>query len=243
MRLAAFLAASLVLSGMAWADDRDDLKPVLDKAVKAAGGEKLTGLKAWALTQRTKAPGGETRITRHFIQLPDHRRIEQESEADGKRTVRVIVVAGDKGWIKEPDGTVRDIPKQAGHSLTQRLGTTGVRQVLALTHPDYKVSPLGESKVGDRTVVGVKVDWGKGVEEWLYLDKESGRLLKVRFPGKAGDAKAGFREETLEDFKDVEGIVLPYKRISRLEGKVTDEMEVVEFKAADKLDPKLFEKP
>ena len=243
MRAAAFLAASLVLTGAARADDRDDLKPVIERAVRAAGGEKLTGLKAWTLTQRTKSPGGDTRTTRHFIQLPDHRRIEQESEAGGKKTVRVVVVAGDRGWIKEPDGTVTDIPGQAATSLTQRLGTTGVRQVLALTHPDYKVSPLGESKVGDRAVVGVKAVWGKGVEEWLYLDKESGRLLKVTIPLKAGDAKAGFREETFEDFKEVDGIVLPHKRTARQEGAVTDEVEVVEFKAADKHDPKLFERP
>jgi hypothetical protein len=244
MRTAAFLAAApLLLVGAAGADDRAALKPLIDKAVKAAGGEKMTGLKAWTHAVRFQSPDGGTSIVRQFVQLPDLRRIEQESEVDGKKIVRVHVVAGDRGWRKEPDGTVKVMPDRAVPDFTRFLEATGFRQVLVLTDPGRTLSPLGESKVGDRTVVGVKVVRAKGHEERLYLDKESGRLVKVVSASKPQDGKEVLNEWSYEDFKEVDGIFLPYKRVHRRGGEVVTVAEVVEFEAADKLDPKLFEKP
>ena len=243
MRVTAFLAVAILITvARAAADERDDLKPVIDKAVKAAGGDKLTGLKAWTQTNRFKSADGTTVIFRQSVELPDRQRMEMESEKDGKKSVHVSVLAGDKGWSKEPDGPVKDMPAESVAGRKQYLGIIGFRTVVILKHPDYTLSPLGESKDGDRAVVGVKAVRGKDDEQRLYFDKETGRLVKV-VATSSREGKEVVHESLFEDFKVVDGILIPHKRVNKRDGKVDSVSELVEFKAADKLDPKLFEKP
>ncbi len=238
MRVIAFLmVASLFFAAGAKADDRDDLKPIIDKAVKAAGGGKLTGLKAWTYTIRSKSAGGPTETIRTYIQLPDQSRMEIKSEKS-METTAVIVLAGEKGWGRQIGGELKEMDKDTVALQKRGLTTTGVARVLMLTHPEYKLTSLGESKLSDRVVVGIKAVCGKD-EQRLYLDKETSHLVKIEF--KSGPLAGA--ERLYEDFKEIEGITTPRKWVHKVDGKVLSEFEVIEFKVADKLDAKLFEKP
>ena len=229
----------LIFSAKVRGDEKDDLKPIIDKAVKAAGGEKLTGLKAYTWTFRSKRTDGGMFVTREFVQLPDRYRSEVENEQNkGKPLVTVTVLAGDKGWSGDGVGGLFEMNAEGVALQKRRLTTTGVLRVLTLTHPEYKLSSLGESKHLDRTVVGIKAT-RETDEQRLFLDKENGRLLKIEY---RSGPNAG-SERLYDAFKEGEEITMPRKWVVRLDGKVFSEFEVVEFKVADKLDAKLFEKP
>src|SRR5437868_11733886 len=100
-RLIGAAAAIVLVVGPGRADDKD-VTAVLDKAVKALGGEeKLAKVKAAAWTGKGTITimGGDNAITtRTTVQGLDHFRQEFEGEFGGSKIQGVTVLAGDKGW-------------------------------------------------------------------------------------------------------------------------------------------------
>src|SRR5258708_7567273 len=92
------------------ADDQDT-KAILDKAIKALGGEEKLS-KVVAMTWKSKGTisinGNENEIsTRVSLQGLDHIRSEFEGTFNGNPVKGVIVLNGDKGWRKFGDNGMR----------------------------------------------------------------------------------------------------------------------------------------
>ncbi len=248
-RLVALLSVLLLsTSGAAGADDDGERKVLLEKVVKAAGGKKVADAKAWTQTTRFKDPKLGIAIHRHFVELPDKFRSEVEFEsdtADGKKKNTIIdVVNGEQGWQTSvydgnSEGTVKSGARQRAAVQSQVLNW-GVFVPLTPTMPGVKSKLLGESKVDGRAVVGLKTSRGT---ERLYYDKETSRLVCQEVEVKTKDKKRELTVMTFDDYQDLDGVPVARKQIAKRDGKVVTEMEIVEFKLADKLDPKLFEKP
>ncbi len=125
--------------------------------------------------------------------------------------------------------------------------------ILRLKDPAFKVSWLGESQLEQRTAVGVEVARKSGEEfaspgatiaskARLSFDKETGLLLKSEwdFPP---DSSSGKGENLYLDYGVLAGIPIARHQVCKMDGKVAFRTEVLEFKTADRLDDKLFEKP
>src|SRR5262249_46129118 len=107
MRRIVCLAAVLVVaaSGAARADDPADLRKVIDKAIKAMGGEeKLAKFKAETFKMKGKfyGTGEAVDYTGEWqVQPPDKIRVQVDGEVGGmKVTFFTQVVNGDKVWQK-----------------------------------------------------------------------------------------------------------------------------------------------
>src|SRR4051812_23431010 len=108
-----FLSAVLVMAlgtgvaGSVRAAEDGDVKAILDKAIKALGGEaKLNKIKAATSKGKGKINIGGTEnefSTQTTVQGLDHVRSEFQSEIMGNKFKAVTVVAGDKGWRKFGD--------------------------------------------------------------------------------------------------------------------------------------------
>jgi uncharacterized protein (TIGR02246 family) len=197
-----------------------DADAILDKAIKALGGEeKLSKIKAatWK-TKGTISFGGQdgeasTEVT---VEGLDHFRQEFDGIFGGKG---LLVLAGDKGWRKF-GGEARALDKQAVADLKRTAYLTVIPiTILPLKSKEFKVEPLGEEKADGKLMAGVKVTGSDGKEFRLYFDKESG--LPVKHVAKV----AGF-----------------------MGGEVTQEMRffdqrVTKFEVLDKVDPKKFAAP
>jgi internalin A len=253
-RLCGCVGVALLAVVNAAKGDDDELKPFLEKVVAAVGGERTAGVKAWTQTFRRKIHTLKRKgsvVYRDFVELPDRFRREAEFEGETllKRTTYVIV--GDKGWGNAEGsfahGEVdRMNPDEVGTIKWMVLNQGGIIPLIPLL-PGFKASPLGESKIGDRTVVGVRaVPTGPaGWEGRLYYDKENGRLVRYE----TSEPIDGKNEKVEDAFAySYEG----GKTVARRQGgnaRATDyydpneEWEVIEFKLADTLDPKLFEPP
>ena len=224
-----------------------EAKAVLDKAVKALGGEeKLSKVKAFT----TKAKGtvsfegndnpftGET-----TIQGLDKFRSEFEGEFNGNRFKGVTVLNGDRAWRRFGD----DAMSLDGDALANEKRVVYLQLVPVLILPlkgkDFKVESAPEEKVDDKPAAVVKATGPDGKEFTLYFDKESG------LPVKQTATVAGFRggeftqETTYHDYKDFDGLKKATKTRSTRDGQRFVDAEVTEFKVVDDVAPETFSEP
>ena len=153
----------------------------------------------------------------------------------------VKVIAGDKGWLRVNE-SVEEMDKDALAAAHDEIYAAWVTTLLPLKEKEFTLAPLGESKVGDRAAVGVKVTHADRPEVALFFDKDKGWLLRAEYAVKVGPAKAK-QEVFYDDYQDRDGLKRPKKTTVKRGGKVLRRERGQEFKTLDKADPKAFEKP
>jgi hypothetical protein len=183
--IGAALAAVLAfgLGGLAQTGGDADATAVLDKAIKALGGEEnLTKLKAWSGKAKGKIyiDGNETPFTSQTtVQGLSHLRAEFEAEFGGMQVKGVTVIAGDKGWRKFGDmGMDLDAEGLANEKRNLYLQVVPATLV-PLKGQGFKVRGAGEQQVAGKPAVGVLVTGPDGKEFTLFFDKESGLPVKL----------------------------------------------------------------
>ena len=176
--------------------------------------------------------------------MPDKVRTDINFEAGGMKFAVVNLLNGDKGWVSL-NGKTDDMPKEAVDEGKEELYADGVARLYMLTDKEFKLSPLGDSKVGDKEAIGVKVSRKDHRDVNLYFDKKTTLLLKVEHQIK--DFQMGGKEQLQEniydDYKDVDGIQVAMKLLIKRDGKNYLDAEMSDVKFFDKLDDKTFDKP
>jgi hypothetical protein len=210
------------------ADDADAARAVIDKAIKAAGGEeKLAKFKSHTWKNRGTYYGmgvtdGVPYTANYAVAWPDKFRFEVEG---GFMT---LVLDGDKGWMQAMD-----------------LYANGVTTLTPLKDKAFKLSLTGETKVNDKPALGIKVSHKDHQDVMLYFDKDSGLLVKSERKTKVPEE--GNKEVTQEtlygDYQDIEGAKMSLKITILRDGKKFVEGENFDIKPVDKLDDKTFAKP
>jgi outer membrane lipoprotein-sorting protein len=221
------------------ADDQD-ARGIIAKAMQATGGEeKLAKLKAMSWTEKGTFYGmgaGVPYTGSYSAERPDKFKMEIQG-------VFTIVVNGDKGWMGA-NGSTQEMTKEQLDEQKQGLYAGSVASLVPLKDKAYKLSLLGESKVGDRSAAGVKVSRKDHYDVNLYFDKETNLLVKT--VSRLKDSMSGQeveQEATYSDFKEVEGVKVPTKVSIKRDGKQFVEAENSDMKLAEKLDDSVFAKP
>jgi hypothetical protein len=246
--LGAALAMILVTAAgqPARADDKDP-NAVLDKAIKAVGGEeKLKKLDA--MSYKTKASiiinGDSNEITLSTtVQGLDRYRTEFEGKFQDMPFKGLVVVNGNKGWRRFGDQAM-DMDEDAIANEKRQIYLQVIPLKLTLLkEKGFKLEPADEQKVGDKPAAGIKVTPPDGKDFTLYFDKESG--LPVRLVAKVVgfDGQEFTQETTLKDFKETDGIKKAMKSESKRDGEDFVKSEITEFKFMDKVEPKTFDEP
>jgi hypothetical protein len=234
------------LAGPARADDKD-VVAVLDKAIKALGGEeKLAAAKAATLKSKgtLRLMDTDNQVTSEvtFDGL-DKARQEFEGEFGGNKVKGVTVLNGDKGWRVFGD-MKSDLDKDALANQKRAVYLQVVPMtILPLKGKDFKTKMAGEEKVGEKPAVVIEVTAPDGKDFKLYFDKESG--LPVKQTAKVAGFMGGEfdQETTYSDYKDFGGIKKATKVASKRNGERFLEAEVTDFKVLDKVDAKTFDEP
>jgi hypothetical protein len=246
--LSAVLAILVVSSqGRTVRGDDQDPKAILDKAIKALGGEEKLK-KAEAISWKSKGTitfnGEDNDIkTQATFQGLDHYRSELDGEFGGNSVHGVTVLNVDKGWRKFGDNSME--LDEAALANTKRivylqmLPTT----LVSLTGKGFKLEMAGEEKVGDKPAAVIKVTPTDGKEFRLYFDKDSG--LPVKLVAKVLDFRGEeyTQETSYTDYKEFDGIKKATKIVSTRDGEKFRNEEITDFKVLDKVDPKTFAEP
>ena len=216
------------------AEDRqsEELKRIIRKALNAHGGEdKLKRLTSFVETTESRTAKGLVSTQKRYVQLPNDCRSETEFGPDSTLKPCVIVQTRDRRWRKLAGEPTRDLGAPS-EMLRDAIRFAGPRIVLQLVDPQSTVTLIGQAKVGDTDVIGVKVK--SRFEERWFFDTESDLLVKR-------ETAAGSTFYT--DYQKADGIPIARQITQKKEGKVYLTTKVIEFKVVDRHDPTLFEKP
>lgn len=182
--LLATLAAALLLPALVRAEPEDDgSRAIIEKAIKALGGEKsIQTLKAVRMKVKGKAWAGGQEISfagDGWMEAPGRNRLALQAEISGMQLTIVQVLTGDKGWV-ELNGMAVELDEKMLRSAKEGAYADRVSSLFPLLKDkDFSLKALGESKVKDQEVVGVKVSAKDKPDVELFFDKTTGLLAKV----------------------------------------------------------------
>ena len=231
------------------ADDAAEAKAIIEKAIKAAGGE--AKLAKFPVIQR-KGKGTfqlddeKAEISyESVLQDLDKVRLVLEADISGSTTKTILVYSGDKGWVNG-GGEATELPT-AGVNVFPKEDYRNIRLAELLTplrSKEYTLSPLGEIKVDGLPAVGVKIAQKDHADYDLFFDKESGLPVK----GQTGikempDSTDVAREYFFGGYKEVDGLKCLTKLKIARNGKRFVDVEWSEIKPLEKTDAGTFDKP
>ena len=240
--------AILVICGTApaRADDKDATE-ILDKAIKALGGEEnLTkAMKAkWTSKGTVTFNGNENELkTTAMIDGLDKHRSEAEGEFNGNDFHMMTILNGDKGW-REFGDNVMDLDDDA-IANEKRVGYLQFVPmfVLPLKTKDFKAETDGEEKVDGKPTAKVKATGPDGKTFTLFFDKESGLPVRMTATVKGFMGEDYVQDNSFASYKDFDGIKKATKIESKRDGEPLLKMDVTEFKVLSKFEPGTFDEP
>lgn len=244
---AALLAAvAVALTNSARADEQE-AKAVLERAIKAVGGEEALG-KAGVITWKAKGTitfgGNDNEYTgQTTVQGLVRSRAEFEGEFNGNSIEGVTVIDGDKGWRKFGDDTMElDDDELAREKRSLYLQVVPVL-IVPMKGDGFKVESAAEEKVGGKPASVLKVTAPDGKAFTISFDKESGLPVKTVATVAGFQGEDFTQETTFADYKDFGGIKKATKLESKRDGERFVEAEITEFKVLEKADAATFAEP
>jgi hypothetical protein len=237
-----FLGATCVV----WADEKADVQALIDRVIKAGGGEanlnKYQG-QIWKATGKHHETG--LTFTGEFsCQLPDRSRDEIVWDDQGTKIKLIAVFNRDKGWTIMNDDEPKDLEDDELKVEQTNAHVNWLTSLTPLKDKALQVTSLGESKVADRPVIGIKVVHKGRPDVKMFFDKESALLLKTENKTKDTENDKEVTEETfLSAYKDVQGVQQPTRIRVKWDGKPHMDIDISEWKLKEKLEDSLFIKP
>ena len=233
----------LISSHTATAGPREDALIILNRAIRAHGGESAlnraqTGTRKCKGTMVTGAESESVPFTQEqSFNYPDKLRVKADVQ---KRGTTLSIVNGNLGWY-QAGGTVNEMGTQIKEEVRQEMMIWYLATLTPLLDNKYDLKPVGDTRVGNRLATGVKVS-SRGIKEiTLFFDNDTGKLVKIvnkiRFAGLPVD-----KEYLLSDHKSFDGALLPTRVVEMIDGrKYTEATDCVfEFRRQD---DSLFSKP
>jgi hypothetical protein len=228
----------------------DDAKAIVDKGIKALGGEaklaKAKGL-SWRTSGTLTGKVEDATVTSTFTAKTtvaglDRMRLENAAEVMGNTYRSATVLDGDKGWRRF--GNMNHEIEKDDLEIEKRVLflQVAVMTLLPIKGKDVQLEPAGEEKVGDSDAVGVKVTPSDGKDFTLFFDKSTGLpvklLVKMTFQG-----EESLQETTYGSFRDFGGVKTATKIEVTHDGAKWFDADITEFKLLTEVDPSTFAEP
>lgn len=244
--VAVVLALSAVPAGRA--DDFPELKALVEKAIKATGGEeKLKKLEGATLKARGSVHAENMEIpftVEGSAKALDRWRLDFDANVNGTVLKIMLVFNSDKVWAKVNEQTSPGPEELVTALKTDTYALRLAHTLLPLKAADCKLSPMGEIQIGGKPAVGLKAVVKDRPEVNVYFDKETGLLARIDLQVRDTPGMPEVTHEVLFlEPKEMGGLKHFSKLVLNREGKKVLEVELTEVTGDDKLDGNLFEKP
>lgn len=226
----------------------DDAKKVVEAALKAHGGlEKLTKNKDKGVIQKGKMKlffPIEAEGPFEMSTSGDKFRREWNFSLNGMDLKNVAVFDGKGLYVTTAGNTMSfdkpediDVLKEAIHS--EKMGGLAL-----LGDKSIELALIGEDKVDDTPVIGVRASSKGHKDVNLYFDKKTHLLKKI--VGRTLDFESRMEVEQvkiMEEYAEADGLKRPSRVAIYKDGKKQIELTVDEVKHVDKFDDDTFAKP
>jgi len=243
--VAAFtLVMACAMARSAFARDDSDASALVDKAIKAMGGqEQLSKIKAasWSTKGTISFQSADNSTSgKATIQGVDHLRQDVSLSVNGMDIKVIILVSGGKGTFNF-NGNPMDMDADALANQKRLTYLTAIPMTLvALKSKDFKLAPTADATVGGKPAAGIQVTGPEGKTFKLYFDKDTG--LPAQTVATVMDFMgAPFTQTTtFTAYKDIAGIKVAMHVSSKRDGDKFIESDISDFKVLDMVDPKTF---
>jgi hypothetical protein len=233
----------LVVSSAPAAAGDEKANAILDKAMKAMGGEeKLRKIEAFSwVAKGTVNVGGRGVEIKSEVTVKGLDHLRRAFGND--RFQAVVLIDGDKGW-RSSEGGFKSLEASDLIEQKRQLYLQAVPVTLApLEGKGFQCEAAGQEKVGDKQAAVLKITGPDGGSFTLAFDTESG--LPVREVVKLTDGRG--REHsivtTFADYKEFGGIKKATKIAVDNDGRPANRLEITDFKILDNVSPETFAVP
>ncbi|HEX3147002.1 MAG TPA: hypothetical protein VHR66_02905 [Gemmataceae bacterium] len=246
-RIAIALGLLLMLPVASYADSNQEAIAIVDKAIAASGGaEALAKMKGatWKAKGKLDFNGMAITYTADYaFAYPDKLRFDIDMDAGGMKVKFASATNGKDAWQQSGD-QFEVMTKEKGVEFDHNVYVMQISQLLPLKDKVYTLTSLGESKVGDQPVMGIKVARGGRREVSLYFDKKTGLLAKSSTRVVAELTMKEVTQDVLvSDYRDKDGAKIFGKLTILHDGKEYIVEEMSDYKVMEKVDDKVFAKP
>jgi zinc protease len=236
-----FSISASTLSAPAPESDRD-VKAIVARALEAKGGAANVDKYRAAtcnFTLHEEAQGVILSGT-SYDQYPD-KSVLKATSLNSDTIQFTQVFAGDKGW-ESANGTTTEMDKETLAAAREEMHANSLADLHGLHAMGVSLSPLGESKVDGRAVVGVNVSCAGHYDVKLFFGKEKALLVKMETRVK-DDGKEYTEENFYSDYKNISGVMVPFKISVKRNGKPYLTAEMSDVVLSEKLPDSTFAKP
>lgn len=173
-----------------------------------------------------------------IVALPD--KIKLNIKLDTKENLLMCMEA-DKGW-SIASGFPIDLSKDKILELKEECYFLKIVNLVSLLDADTKLISLGESKVANRPVLGVKASVAGGPEVSLFFDKETSFLAKAERKGKQSGVEI-LKGVQFSDYQSFGPVKLASRETHYLGGNKFVENKNITYSILEKVDSSQFKKP
>lgn len=216
-------------------------KEILRKALAAMGGEKVLGIKdiiqSAQMTMNT--PMGEMAMETQMTWASPNKMAQSMKMAMGEMTSGFD---GTTGWMKSPMGT-QDLPASQKEELSKSMALNTYVLLKGIESPDYAVQFFKDDKLNDKPVQVVIVrhkQMNHAVK--MYVDPQTSIVVKRVSRGRTMQGPADL-EEFLSDYRDVDGVKIPFKVETFADGKRQTQTTISSVKINSGVKDDVFKRP
>lgn len=230
-------------------------KKVVEKAIKAHGGaELLQKQKDKGVIQKGKMHltvmgldiDGTIEITAIGNESKNYKfRQDLKFSIMGQDIDQVIAFDGKQVWVTINGMVAMTIDSTEDlAALKDAAFAEEAASLVLLQDKDTEVSIIGEDKVDDIPVVGIRVSKKGHKDVSLYFEKESGLLKKVQNRSLDFQSRQEVEQvRILSNYKEINGQMHPMKVVVHQDGNPLIEIEFTDVKLVDSIDDSTFAKP
>ena len=222
---------------------QDDASEILNKAIKALGGEeKLNSVSAftWVISGSVKANGRPTDMTM-VATFNGLNQVRRQFSSSSER--RLAILDGDKGWYLSKGRS----QAMNGEAIAQEKRDIYRQVIPALLVPvkrkGFKYEAAGKEEVRGKPASILKITGPDGKDFLLYFDDETSLPVKEVTRSLDADGKEQIEEVTFGDYKDFDGIKKATSIEIRTGARGLGYMEVTYFKILSSVDARTFAEP
>ena len=221
--------------------DMAKAKEILAAAVEAHGGlEKLQAVKNIVMEGRTSAnsPAGPMQIeaTSYYV-YPDKFR-QDVKHPQGEMA---YVFDGTSGFALTPMG-VQPIPPQISVTFKDAVFRETLWLLTNLSQNDIPIQYAGTEDVGGKPASILITPQPSGAMLKLFVSEDTHYVVKLAYPDSSQGVTVN-RETFMEDYRDVDGVKVPYHVVQNVEGQPFSDSKITSITLNAELDASLFQEP
>ena len=221
--------------------DMAKAKEILAAAVEAHGGlEKLQAVKNIVIEAQASAntPAGPMQIEgKSYYVYPDKFRQDMKMP----QGEMAYVFDGTAGFAMTPMG-VQPIPPQVANSFKDAVFRENVWLLTNLSQNEIPIQYAGTEDVQGKQTHVLAVQQPSGEMLKVFISDETYYIVKISYREMSQGMTAN-RETFMDDYRDVDGIKVPYHIVQNVDGQPISESRVTGVTLNAELDETLFQEP